>query len=251
MERKKIKWIVPLIVVTCMVYLIGLISVHLNQRAMIFLPSHGVVGNSPLEKWISDKDVIGFKREVEGASRIWFMMHGNAGQAAHRSYVLPHLPEGDSFFVLEYPGYGKRAGAPSKDSFNASAEEAHLALREAHPQAEIVVVGESIGSGPACHLATTDHPPARIVLITPFDSMINLASYHAGWFPASLIIKDEWDNIKALEDFKGQLQIFGSLRDRTIPFFMSKRLAESVMGAELIELDCDHNEWRKQELGLK
>lgn len=251
MERKKVKWIVPLIVVTCMVYLIGLIAVHLNQRAVIFLPSHGVVENSPLEKWTSSKGVIGFKREVDGASRIWFMMHGNAGQAAHRSYVLPHLPESDSFFVLEYPGYGKRPGAPYKDSFNSSAEEAYQVLRETHPEAEIVVVGESIGSGPASHLATTDHPPARIVLITPFDSMINLASHHAGWFPASLIIKDDWDNIKALEDFNGQLQIFGALQDRITPFMMSKRLAESVKGAVLIELDCDHNDWMKQELVLK
>ena len=251
MERKKIKWLVPLLVVIGMLYLIGLISVHLNQRSMIFLPSQGKVENPELEVWIHGKDEIGFKREVEGAQRIWFMLHGNAGQAAHRSYMLPHLPETDSFHVLEYPGYGERPGFPSKETFNAAAEEAYQALREAHPEADIVVIGESIGSGPACHLATTDHPPSRIVLFTPFDTMINLASHHAGWFPAALIIKDDWDNIEALKGFEGKLELYGAQPDQTIPYAMAKRLAESGNGAQLTDLDCDHNGWSKMELNLK
>ena len=175
------------------------------------------------------------------------MMHGNAGQAAHRSYALAHLPESDSFFVLEYPGYGSRPGAPSKDAFNAAAEEAYEALRSQYPAAEIVAMGESIGSGPACHLATLDNPPSRIVLFTPFDTMVKLASHHAGWFPAALIIKDDWDNIEALSGFKGQLDIYGALKDQTIPISHARNLAASVEGATLIELDCDHNAWPKME----
>ena len=247
MERKKIKWILPLVVVAAMVYLIGLISVHIGQRGRIFLPTRGVIENSSLESWKHEDKEIGFKREVEGAKRIWFMMHGNAGQAAHRSYVLPHLPEGDSFFVLEYPGYGIRPGMPTKESLNAAAEEAYQVLLKSHPDVEIVLIGESIGSGPACHLATTDHAPDRIVLFTPFDTMINLASHHAGWFPAGLIIKDDWDNVTALEGYKGQLEIYGAVKDQTIPMKLAKALADSVSGAKLIELDCDHNDWPKME----
>ena len=39
MMKRKVKWVVPLLVVMGMLYMIGLISVHLNQRARIFLPS--------------------------------------------------------------------------------------------------------------------------------------------------------------------------------------------------------------------
>ena len=247
MKSRKIKWLLPLVVAIFMVYLIGLISVHISQRGRIFLPTRGVVENSRLTSWKHEDAEIGFMREVEGAKRIWLMMHGNAGQAAHRGYVLPHLPETDSLYVLEYPGYGVRPGMPTKHTLNAAAAEAFGLLRETHPEADIVVIGESIGSGPACHLATVENPPERIVLITPFDTMIKLASHHASWFPAALIIKDDWDNIAALEGYKGELEIYGALKDRTIPFVHAKRLADSVPGAKLIELDCDHNAWPKME----
>ena len=247
LKSRKIKWLLPLVVAICMVYLIGLISVHISQRGRIFLPTRGVVENSKLESWNHEDKGIGFKREVEGAKRIWFMMHGNAGQAAHRGYVLSHLPEGDSLFVLEYPGYGIRPGMPTKHTLNDAAEKAYKVLLETHPDAEIVVLGESIGSGPACHLATVENPPGRIVLFTPFDTMIELASHHATWFPAALIIKDDWDNIAALNGYEGDLEIYGALQDRTIPIVHAKRLAESVPGSKLIELDCDHNAWPKME----
>lgn len=252
MSRKKIKWLLPLFAVAGLVYLIGLISVHINQRSMIFLPTNGIVEASSLTPWLHEEKEIGFCREVEEAKRIWFMLHGNAGQAAHRSYVLPHISEEDSFYVLEYPGYGQRPGSPSKESLNAAATEAYVALCKAYPNTRIVVIGESIGSGPACHLAGMDRAPERIVLFTPFDTMMKLASHHARWFPAALIIKDDWDNIEALKDFQGQLEIYGALQDETIPIVHAKRLAESVPGASMTELDCGHNAWPKmKDIDLK
>ena len=148
-------------------------------------------------------------------------------------------------YLEVFPDCGHVSNVEKPEAFNAAAEEAYYALRESKPDAEIVVIGESIGSGPACYLATTDHPPGRIVLFTPFATMVKLASHHARWFPASLIIKDDWDNIEALKGYKGKLQIYGAKQDRIIPMDHAKILADSVSGSEWIELDCDHNGWAK------
>lgn len=70
-RRNKRNWILPLLVAAGMVYLIGLISVHIGQRGRIFLPTRGVVDNFKLDPWLLIDREIGFKREVEAASRVW------------------------------------------------------------------------------------------------------------------------------------------------------------------------------------
>ena len=62
------------------------------------------------------------------------------------------LPLPVNVFILEYPGYGARAGSPSEKSFLAAAEEAFAMLTNAGP---IYVVGESLGTGVAAYLAKT------------------------------------------------------------------------------------------------
>ena len=79
---------------------------------------------------------------------------------------------------MEYPGYGKRRGKPGKDSFNAAAKEAYLALRRMYPATPVCVASESIGSGPACFLATMERPPDKMVLIVPFEELALVARDH-------------------------------------------------------------------------
>lgn len=93
---------------------------------------------------------LGYCREVPQPRTGWLMTHGNAGQASHRGYVLSCLAATDSLYVLEYPGFGQRVGTPSRESMNAAAGQAYQALRAAFPRTPVGVIGESIGSGPAC-----------------------------------------------------------------------------------------------------
>src|ERR1700677_339820 len=99
------------------------------------------------------------------------MAHGNGGQAAGRDYVLRRMSKEDSLYVLEYPGYGSREGSPSLESINRAASEAYQLLRSQHPNTPVCVLGESIGSGPACALALEKIPPDKIVLVVPFDTL--------------------------------------------------------------------------------
>lgn len=72
------------------------------QRSLLFQPTHRE-NRGKLTPWIVDGEQIGFCREVPNPKGIWLMMHGNAGQASDREYVLPHIPKSDAFYVLEYP----------------------------------------------------------------------------------------------------------------------------------------------------
>src|ERR1700677_1402375 len=106
------------------------------------------------------------------------MAHGNGGQAAGRDYVLRRMSKEDSLYVLEYPGYGSREGSPSMESINQAASEAYRLLRARNPNTPVCVLGESLGSGPACMLAGEKIAPEKIMLVVPFDTLANVAAEH-------------------------------------------------------------------------
>jgi pimeloyl-ACP methyl ester carboxylesterase len=222
------------------------------QRSLLFQPTHRE-NRGKLTPWIVDGEQIGFCHEVPNPKGVWLMMHGNAGQASDRDYVLPHLPKSDAFYVLEYPGYGNRDGKPGRRTINAAANQAFHALRAQYPKLPLGVIGESIGTGPACQLATLSAPsknttvniqgPDKIILFVPFDSLQRVVAKHFPWLPASWLLLDRWDNEKALKNYIGPLEIYGALYDQIIPFEHAKQLAKGKSQAKMISLPCGHNEW--------
>ena len=99
-----------------------------------------------------------FRRRAPATGSV-LIVHGNAGCALGRDYIAQPIHDAADVevFVLEYPGYGARAGSPSKTSLLAAAEEAFQLLPSGSPK---YVVSESIGAGVACELARNH--PARI-----------------------------------------------------------------------------------------
>ena len=191
--------------------------------------------------------MLGCCREVSNPRTIWLMMHGNAGQAADRDYVLPHLSAKDSLYVMEYPGYGSRQGSPSAKSLNEAAVEAYRLLRGQHPDTPICVLGESVGSGPACHLADEKPPPDKIVLVVPFDSLVSVAAEHFPFLPVRLMLRDRWDNVAALKNYKGPVDVFGAVNDRVIAILHAKSLARQIHQAHFTAIPGGHNDWSECE----
>lgn len=218
--------------------------------AMLFHPTHEasvrVAGGEPLRPWHAGGEPQGYARETPTPRRIWFMCHGNAGQAAHRAYVLPLLNPDDALYVLEYPGYGLRAGSPDSDAMNAAASRAYRTVQARHPGRPIGVIGESIGSGPASTLAREPAPPERIVLVVPYARLREVASEKVGGVLTFLFLHDDWDNIAALTGYTGRLDIVAAAGDTIIPPHHAKTLADALPGAHFHLVPGGHNDWSAQ-----
>ena len=214
-----------------------------SQRSLLYFPSHEVVHSPHLTPWKIGERVVGYAREVPNPRTRWLMLHGNAGQAGDRDYVLLRLAPTDSLYVLEYPGYGLRDGSPSRESMNAAAREAYEYLRTQNLGTPVGVIGESIGSGPACSLSQAATPPDKIVLLTPFDTLANVAARHMPLLPARLILKDRWDNVAALREYRGPIEIVGAFDDTIIPISHAKALADQHPGAIFHAISGGHNDW--------
>lgn len=223
-------------------YLAVVALVYFSQRRLIYFPSQGTT-RTQLQPWSAQGQVIGYCFETPHPQMIWLMLHGNAGQAAGRDYVLPHLSSQDSLYVLEYPGYGLRAGSPSRASIDQAAREAYQVLRTKHPGIPVGVLGESIGSGPASALAQETPSPDKIVLVVPYDSLANVAARRFFFLPVRLMLHDNWDNVSSLRHYAGPVEIYAARGDTIIPPSHAKTLADQVPSARFTFVEGDHNDW--------
>lgn len=212
------------------------------QRKLLYHPTHDSQATR-LEEWSHNGQLIGFCRPVTTSHNVWLLVHGNGGQAADRNYALPCFSPEDSVYILEYPGYGQRAGIPSLQSINVATREAYNLLRAQFPDKPVCVVGESIGTGTACTLATHPRPPDKLVLIVPFAVLKDVADDHFPLLPTGLMLRDNWNNIEALKDYAGPLEIFAATGDTIIPIRHAKALAATKPQTVFHEFAGGHNDW--------
>jgi len=237
-----LRLVLKILVILLLLYAVVVAIVFFRQRSMLYFPSHAAP-TTGLTPWTEGNRTIGYCREATGARTIWLMMHGNAGQAADRDYVLPRMSNQDSLYVLEYPGYGSREGRPGMTSINRAASEAYQLLRSRHTNTPVCVLAESIGSGPACALAREKRVPDKIVLVVPFDSLANVAAKHFPILPIRLLLRDTWNNVDALRGYTGPVEIFAAMEDTVIPMTHARALAEKIPGARFIAITGGHNDW--------
>jgi len=201
------------------------------QRKFLFYPSHDTAENG-FTPWLQAGKVIGFSRPVQDPETIWLMLHGNGGQAAGRTYALPAFSERDALYVLEYPGYGARAGTPSRKSFDAAALAGYELLRARFPGIPVAVFGESLGSGPAAMLSQATPAPDKIVFVVPFDNLKSVAVEHLPRLLVDLVLTGSWDNIAAMSGYRGPVEVFGAENDEVIAVRHARALAASIPQAK-------------------
>jgi uncharacterized protein len=223
-------------------YLLISLLVFLGQRKLIYHPSKLPV---PLpdgfQTWHSPdrSELWGYKR-TRGARECLFFFHGNGGNASGWSHAVAEFP-GD-IFVLEYPGYGQRPGSPSEKTLKEAALKAFTA--EHHNYAKIILAGQSLGAA-ITHPIFTRHPDriSRLVLITPFTSIADVARAHYPWLPTRWMLRDTMHLFEDWQKFPGQSCIVLAGRDEVIPSSHNLQYRNAKSKAcEIVELpDDSHN----------
>lgn len=231
-----------LLVAGVVVYGLIVAIVWAAQRSFLYFPTiHDDRGAPP--GWVIDGAFYGYAHVPEKPAHVWLFLHGNGGQASDRTRALSCFAPEDAVYLLEYPGYGPRVGEPSEESINAAARAAYRTLVATHPNVPIGIVGESLGSGPACVLAKESPTPGRIVLIVPFANLPAVAAEAMPFIPARWLLRDRWDNVAALAGYQGPVRIYAAEEDRVIPNHHAKALAAAQPGATLTLLEGGHNGW--------
>ena len=193
----------------------------------------------------SSGQIIGWKIPAsETATGSVLIVHGNAGCAIGRDYLAQPIHDAATVdvFVLEYPGYGARAGSPGKKSFIAAAEEAFQLLPTNSPR---YVVSESIGAGVACELAK-NHPKdvAGMALFVPFHRLASVAQRQMWFLPAYFLLLDRFDPEECLKHYHGPVKFIVAGADEIIGSASGLRLANGYAGSKELQVfpGAGHND---------
>lgn len=175
----------------------------------------------------------------------FIVFHGNEESAETK------LPLADVFVsagyravIVEYPGHGRRQGERTmKAALNASREALSATL--AQWRGPVYLVGESLGAGMASQAVKGNEAAiAGVVLITPWDSLADVASEKYPVFPVRWLLHDAFDSIAALSQYDGPLVIVGAQLDTLIPVAHARRFVREHGHARLMLLPtADHDDW--------
>ena len=141
---------------------------------------------------------------------------------------------GLGFFAVEYPGYGlARAYAPSEATLYSDCEAAlwHLHNGLSVPMERVVLQGQSLGSGVATEMAKRGHG-ARLILISPFTSVPDMAAHVVPLLPVRWLIRDQFDNASKASELTLPVLVVHGTEDELIPIAMGKELAKLFPNAD-------------------
>lgn len=172
--------------------------------------------------------------------------NGNGGDRSGRAPLALALHRaGFSVLLFDYRGYGENPGKPTEEglALDAAAARAWLVARPEVDPKRLVYFGESLGGAVSLRLAL-EHPPAALVLRSPFTSLADAGRVHYPYLPLHLLLLDRYPSIDRIADLKAPLLVIAGDRDSVVPDTLSRRLFDAAPEPKKFVLiaDADHND---------
>ena len=163
-----------------------------------------------------------YRADGNADDAFWVLhLHGN-GDSAFSPWQVRHCEalRGAGFNVLEidYQGFGPTPGKPSEAAMYEDVEAAYQdLLRRGIPANRIILLGHSLGSGPAVWLATR-HTAAALVLFGAFTSIPDAAAYRYPYLPVRMAVGVQFNSLARIGDVHMPVVIAHSRHDKLIPY---------------------------------
>ena len=219
-------------------YFIIILFVYFYQRNLLYHPSENNYLNDKitfnyeeifietdkkikLKSWFIKKDLDKFKTIL--------IFHGNAGNLFNRVYKLNELNKLDvNILLISWRGFSGNKGKPTEKNLYHDADEAVKWLNnQGAISKNIILYGESLGTGVAAELGTSN-AFGGIILESPFTSIANAAKIYYPYLPVSIILKDRYDSIGKIKNINTPIFIMHGKMDNIVPQQMGLELFEKA-----------------------
>ena len=226
MGRQFLRVAAALTVLFLLGYVGSCFLLYYDQRSIIYYPNGTHVAVSDTNFALpNDGAVLRGWRLNPGQARALIYFGGNAESLGAERDDLAALFPGRTVYLVAYRGYGASDGSPSEQALFSDALALFDAVKTKH--ASVAVVGRSIGSGVACFLVS-QRPVERLALITPFDSLEQVAQAHYPLFPINLLAKDRYESSRYIATYRGPILVMRAGRDEIVPSDSTDRLLAAM-----------------------
>jgi uncharacterized protein len=235
---------------------IFLLLIWVFQRKLIYLPTSSPVPDAA--------GVLEGAREVtlrtEDGLRLgaWFvvppgspptagvlMANGNAGNRSLRAPLARVLAErGFAVLLFDYRGFGGNPGKPTENglALDARAAYEYLVDEAGLPPDRLLYFGESLGGAVVAELAT-EHPPAGLLLRSPFVDLATAGRIHYPILPVRLLLKDRFPVAELVAKLDIPVTVVYGENDSIVPASQSRAVAEAASDAVTVAVPgADHND---------
>jgi hypothetical protein len=199
--------------------------IYATQRAQVYFPTPATDHPPARALWIDNEGerlkVWTVLRPGPGAL-IYF--GGNAEDVGGSVEPFAEAFPERSLYLVNYRGYGGSTGRPSEAALFSDALAVYGYVRARH--ADITVMGRSLGGGVAAYVAS-ERPVDRLVLVTAFDSLVNVAREYFWWLPVRWLIRDRYDSAGRARTIDRPVLLVIAANDEIIPRRRSGALAEA------------------------
>jgi hypothetical protein len=207
--------------------------IYLAQRSLMYFPDR--TATTPAAAGLPEASEVPLTASDGVRIHVWqvppqpgkpvvLYFHGNGGSLRYRVERFRRLiGAGIGLVALEYRGYGGLAGSPSEQGLIRDAEAAYGYAAAQYPVQQIVVWGESLGSGVAVALAA-EKPVGRVILEAPFTSALAIAESRYWYLPVRLLMKDQFRSDQRIKKVTAPLLILHGVHDRVVPFGMGEQM---------------------------
>ncbi|WP_369138347.1 alpha/beta hydrolase [Modestobacter versicolor] len=210
------------------------------QRRLVYLPDAGPVpaaaavlpGARDVELTTSDGLVLGawFVPGPTADAPTVLVANGNGGHRGARAPLARALAaEGLAVLLFDYRGYGGNPGSPSEEGLARDVRAARSwLLEDAGVRLDrLLYLGESLGCAVVTELAV-EHPPAALVLRSPFVDLAAVGSEHYPFLPVRLLLRDRYPVAEQLARVQAPTTVVHGGSDSIVPAAQSRRVADAA-----------------------
>jgi len=212
------------------IYLSLCATLFFFQQDLLYFPTSSYAHSYPTLK-IQNKDEFIDVIVLNDGKKEAVIFFGGNGQSVIKSakHKLQNFPE-HTIYLVNYRGYGKSTGKPDEQGIYADALAVYDHVKKIHNN--ISIMGRSLGTGVATYVAVNKEID-KLILVTPYDSIENIAKSQYPFFPISILLTDKFDSVNRANQITAKTLVLLAENDEIIPLANSINLVKAF-AADLV-----------------
>jgi len=218
-----------LLILFSIYFIIGLF-LFIKQDNFLYFPTQASKSTHTEELFINGDISISTTVLNIGKDRAIIYFGGNAENVDNNILNFSKMFTNHTIYLVKYRGYGSSTGRPTEEGLYSDALYIYDSIKEKYQN--ISIISRSLGTGVATYLASK-RKIDKLALITPFDSVENVAQKKFPIYPMSLLLKHKYKSIERVDKIKAQTLILMAENDQVVNNEHTENLASKFPVSQL------------------